>query len=128
MRDLLQRRCAPTPSNDIIATNALYRPGPLEGGMVDDLRRSEARPQAGCLSHPIIDEVSPRHLRRDGLPGTGDADSQPAGRHRAGLRLYKCIKAISKKKLPIIAKFREQFIEGAKKRDSIEARRSSCSA
>ena len=32
---------------DIIATNALYRPGPLEGGMVDDYIAGQARPQAG---------------------------------------------------------------------------------
>ncbi len=35
IRDLLQRM-KPDHFRDIIATNALYRPGPLEGGMVDD--------------------------------------------------------------------------------------------
>jgi DNA polymerase-3 subunit alpha len=35
IRDLLQRM-KPDHFSDIIATNALYRPGPLEGGMVDD--------------------------------------------------------------------------------------------
>ncbi len=35
IRDLLQRM-KPDQFTDIIATNALYRPGPLEGGMVDD--------------------------------------------------------------------------------------------
>ena len=35
IRDLLQKM-KPDHFRDIIATNALYRPGPLEGGMVDD--------------------------------------------------------------------------------------------
>ncbi|MGO8691114.1 MAG: DNA polymerase III subunit alpha, partial [Thermoguttaceae bacterium] len=35
IRDLLQRM-KPDHFRDIIATNALYRPGPLEGGMVED--------------------------------------------------------------------------------------------
>ena len=35
IRDLLQRM-RPDSFSDIIATNALYRPGPLEGGMVDE--------------------------------------------------------------------------------------------
>ena len=35
IRDLLQKM-KPDHFSDIIATNALYRPGPLEGGMVDD--------------------------------------------------------------------------------------------
>ena len=35
IRDLLQRM-KPDAFSDIIATNALYRPGPLEGGMVDE--------------------------------------------------------------------------------------------
>ena len=40
IRDLLQRM-KPDHFRDIIATNALYRPGPLEGGMVGQLRASE---------------------------------------------------------------------------------------
>ena len=38
IRDLLQRM-KPDHFRDIIATNALYRPGPLEGGMVNDYIR-----------------------------------------------------------------------------------------
>ena len=87
IRDLLQKM-KPDHFRDIIATNALYRPGPLEGGMVDDyVEVKHGRKQAEYIAPG--DERSPRRdPRRDGLPGTGDADSQPAGRHRAGRRLH----------------------------------------
>jgi DNA polymerase III alpha subunit len=35
MRDIL-RRYQPTRIEDLTALNALYRPGPIQGGMVDD--------------------------------------------------------------------------------------------
>jgi DNA polymerase-3 subunit alpha len=35
MRDIL-RRCQPARLEDLIALNALYRPGPIQGGMIDD--------------------------------------------------------------------------------------------
>ncbi len=42
---------------DIIATNALYRPGPLEGGMVDDyIQVKHGRKQAE-YTHPVMKEV-----------------------------------------------------------------------
>ena len=35
MRDVL-RRYKPTSVEDLTALNALYRPGPIQGGMIDD--------------------------------------------------------------------------------------------
>ncbi len=35
MRDIL-RRYQPTRLEDLTALNALYRPGPIQGGMIDD--------------------------------------------------------------------------------------------
>ena len=92
---------------DIIATNALYRPGPLEGGMVDDyVEVKHGRKQAEYL-HPVMKEVLEethgvmvyqeqvmRILNR-----LGDIELPNA---------YTCIKAISKKKLEMIAKYRER--------------------
>jgi DNA polymerase-3 subunit alpha len=111
MRDLLTKM-RPDKFADIIATSALYRPGPLEGGMVMqyvDVKNGRKQPEK---VHPIIDSVLEetygvmvyqeqvmRILNR--LGGIELADS------------YKCIKAISKKKLDLIAKYREQFIGGA---------------
>lgn len=111
IRDLLQRM-KPDHFRDIIATNALYRPGPLEGGMVDDYIEVKHGRRAPEYKHPVMKDVLEethgvmvyqeqvmRILNR--LGGIELADA------------YKCIKAISKKKLPIIAKYREQFIAGS---------------
>ncbi|HAC89614.1 MAG TPA: DNA polymerase III subunit alpha, partial [Planctomycetaceae bacterium] len=56
IRDLLQRM-KPDHFRDIIATNALYRPGPLEGGMVDDyVAVKHGRKRAEYL-HPVLEEI-----------------------------------------------------------------------
>jgi DNA polymerase-3 subunit alpha len=112
IRDLLQRM-KPDHFRDIIATNALYRPGPLEGGMVDQyIEVKHGRKQAEYPHEVTEDILAETHgvmvyqeqvmriLNRLGGIALSDA--------------YTCIKAISKKKLPIIARFREQFIAGAK--------------
>jgi DNA polymerase III subunit alpha len=111
MRDLLTKM-KPDCFEDIIATSALYRPGPLEGGMVMDYVNVKNGRQEIAKVHPIVDEVLEetygvmvyqeqvmRILNR-----VGDIPLTEA---------YKCIKAISKKKLKIIAQYLEQYIEGA---------------
>ena len=42
---------------DIIATNALYRPGPLEGGMVDDYVAVKHARKKAEYKHPILKEI-----------------------------------------------------------------------
>jgi DNA polymerase-3 subunit alpha len=111
IRDLLQRM-KPDHFRDIIATNALYRPGPLEGGMVDDYVQVKHGRKPAVYPHPVMKEVLEethgvmvyqeqvmRILNRLGGIALSDA--------------YTCIKAISKKRLPLIARFREAFVEGA---------------
>ena len=39
MRDIL-KRYQPTRLEDLTALNALYRPGPIQGGMIDDFHRA----------------------------------------------------------------------------------------
>ena len=79
MRDIL-RRYQPNRLEDLIALNALYRPGPIQGGMIDDFidrkhgRKRRALRFAGAEGDPG------RDLRRDRLPGTGDADFESPGR------------------------------------------------
>jgi DNA polymerase-3 subunit alpha len=111
IRTLLQRM-QPDHFGDIIATNALYRPGPLEGGMLDDyLDVKHGRKQA-VYQHPVIKEILEethgvmvyqeqvmRILNR--LGGIGLADA------------YTCINAISKKKQEIIDRQKEEFLTGA---------------
>jgi DNA polymerase-3 subunit alpha len=114
IRDLLQRM-KPDHFRDIIATNALYRPGPLEGGMIDEYIEVKHGRKAPFYPHPVMKEVleethgvmvfQEQVMRIINLLGGIDlADA------------YSCIKAISKKKLAAIAKFREDFIDGARQR------------
>ena len=111
IRDLLQRM-KPDHFRDIIATNALYRPGPLEGGLVDEYIEVKHGRKPAYYPHPVMKEVLEEthgvmvfqeQVMRilNLLGGINLADA------------YSCIKAISKKKLEIIAKFREAFIQGA---------------
>ena len=111
IRDLLQKM-KPDHFRHVIATNALYRPGPLEGGMVDDYVAVKNGRKEPVYPHPVMKEVlEETHgvmvyqeqvmliLNRLGDIPLADA--------------YSCIKAISKKKLQDIAKFQEKFIDGA---------------
>jgi DNA polymerase-3 subunit alpha len=113
MRDLLTKM-KPDQFADIIATSALYRPGPLEGGMVMDYVERKHRRQPVPRVHPIIDEVLAETY---GVMVYQEQVMRILNR-LGGIELakaYQCIKAISKKKLDIIAKYREQFIDGAQK-------------
>ncbi len=104
IRDLLQKM-KPDHFRDIIATNALYRPGPLEGGMVTDyVEVKHGRKQAEYI-HPVCEKIlSETH-------GVMVYQEQVMRilNELGGIELassYTCIKAISKKKkrrLPRIA-------------------------
>jgi len=111
IRDLLQRM-KPDHFRDIIATNALYRPGPLEGGMVDDyIQVKHGRKRAEYL-HPVMKEILEE---THGVMVYQEQVMRILNR-LGGIELssaYSCIKAISKKKLPTIAKFRAEFTAGA---------------
>ncbi|MGN6133908.1 MAG: DNA polymerase III subunit alpha, partial [Aureliella sp.] len=111
IRDLLQRM-KPDHFRDIIATNALYRPGPLEGGMVDDYVAFKHKRKAAEYLHPVLKEileethgvmVYQEQVMRI-LNGLGGIELASA---------YTCIKAISKKKEDLIAKNESKFLEGA---------------
>ncbi|AMV36522.1 DNA polymerase III subunit alpha [Planctomyces sp. SH-PL62] len=111
IRDLLVKM-KPDRFADIIATNALYRPGPLNGGMVDEYVDVKNKRKQASYLHPVLQDVLEetygvmvyqeqvmRILNR-----LGDIELSKA---------YACIKAISKKKTEIIAEGRGQFIKGA---------------
>jgi DNA polymerase-3 subunit alpha len=109
---------------DIIATNALYRPGPLEGGMVDDyVQVKHGRKQAAYI-HPVMKDV----LEETHGVMVYQEQVMRILNKLGGIELpsaYTCIKAISKKKLETIAKFEEEFVKGAterglKKNEAIE--------
>ncbi len=112
MRDLLTKM-KPDCFNDIIATSALYRPGPLEGGMVMTYVEVKHGRQPVPRVHAVVDEilaetygvmVYQEQVMRI-LNRVGNIDLSSA---------YRCIKAISKKKEKIIKAFREEYITGAR--------------
>jgi DNA polymerase-3 subunit alpha len=114
IRDLLQRM-KPDHFRDIIATNALYRPGPLEGGMVDDYIEVKHGRKSAVYPHPVTKDV----LEETHGVMVFQEQVMRILNLLGGIELadaYSCIKAISKKKLPIIAKFREEFVAGARER------------
>jgi len=111
IRDLLQRM-KPDHFRDIIATNALYRPGPLEGGMVDDYIEVKHGRREAVYPHPVMKEILEE---THGVMVYQEQVMRILNR-LGGIKLanaYTCIKAISKKKLPLIAKYKEEFVEGA---------------
>lgn len=111
IRDLLQRM-KPDKFNDIIATAALYRPGPLEGGMVDQYIEVKHGRRAPEYPHPVMESI----LEETHGVMVYQEQVMRILNKLGGIELssaYSCIKAISKKKLPMIAKFYEEFLEGA---------------
>jgi DNA polymerase-3 subunit alpha len=119
MRDLLTKM-KPDSFNDIIATSALYRPGPLEGGMVMTYVDVKHGRQPVPKVHPIVDEVLAETY---GVMVYQEQVMRILNRV-GGIELssaYRCIKAISKKKLSIIEKYREEFIAGARANNLDEA-------
>lgn len=111
MRELLARM-KPDSFRDIIATIALYRPGPLEGGMVSDYIDVKHGRKKAVYAHPIMEDV---------LAETNGVMVYQEQIMRIFNRLgniplsksYSVIKAISKKKQEKIEKNREDFVKGA---------------
>jgi DNA polymerase-3 subunit alpha len=119
IRELL-KRLKPDNIRDIIALMALYRPGPLGGGMVDAyVNRKHGREKA-TYPHSVMEEilaetygvmVYQEQVMRI-LNSLGSIELSSA---------YACIKAISKKKHEIIDQRRAEFIHGAQERGLAEA-------
>jgi DNA polymerase-3 subunit alpha len=114
IRELL-KRLRPDNIRDIIACTALYRPGPLGGGMVDAYINCKHGREKPVYAHPIMEEVLnethgvmvfQEQIMRI-LNRLGDIELSSA---------YACIKAISKKKQEIIDARRVEFIQGARER------------
>ena len=111
IRDLLQRM-KPDHFRDIIATNALYRPGPLEGGMVEEYIAVKLKKKSATYLHPVLKEILEE---THGVMVYQEQVMRILNR-LGGIELakaYTCIKAISKKKESIIAANQEKFLQGA---------------
>jgi len=54
LRDIL-RRYQPTRIEDLTALNALYRPGPIQGGMIDEFHQPQARKTKVSFELPAVE-------------------------------------------------------------------------
>lgn len=114
IRELL-KRLKPDNIRDIIALMALYRPGPLEGGMVDSYVNRKHGTEKATYAHPVMKEVLEETY---GVMVYQEQIMRILNR-LGGIELssaYACIKAISKKKQDTIDQRREEFIRGAVER------------
>ncbi len=110
IRDLLQKM-KPDHFGDIIATNALYRPGPLEGGMVEDYVAVKHGRKKAEYIHPVCEKI----LAETHGVMVYQEQVMRILNELGGIELasaYTCIKAISKKKEETITKSRVQFLQG----------------
>jgi DNA polymerase-3 subunit alpha len=111
MRDLL-RRLKPDRFEDIIALLALYRPGPLEGGMVDTYVQRKHGVEPMVFEHPILEPI----LRETNGVILYQEQVMRIANQMAGFSLNEADtlrKAMGKKKKEIMEKFKEKFVSGA---------------
>jgi len=114
MQDLL-KRLKPTKFEDIIAVLALYRPGPLQSGMVDDfIRRKNGQSKVEYLHpklKPILEETYGVILYQEQV--------MKIANELAGFSLGEADilrRAMGKKISKLMDEQREKFVEGATKK------------
>jgi DNA polymerase-3 subunit alpha len=112
MRDIL-RRYQPTRLEDLTALNALYRPGPIQGGMIDDfIERKHGRKKVSFELHELRDILEETR----GVILYQEQVMQIANR-LAGFSLGEADllrRAMGKKKRKEMAAQREKFLAGAR--------------
>jgi DNA polymerase-3 subunit alpha len=113
MRELVQKM-KPDRIEDLIATIALFRPGPLQSGMVESYIRCKHRLEPVKSLHPSIDpilaETNGVILYQEQVMKIANVMAGFSMADADGLR-----KAMGKKIPEIMAKFKEQFVKGAAK-------------
>ncbi len=110
MRALI-RRLEPSEFRDLIAILALYRPGPLDSGMVDDYIERKHGRQPVVYPHPAAEEVLKETY---GLPIYQDQIMLLAQR-LAGFTLGEADllrRAMGKKKPEVMAEMEARFVQG----------------
>jgi len=119
IRELL-KRMKPDNIRDLIAIMALYRPGPLQGGMVDSYVNRKHGRETFKYPHPVMEDVLNETY---GVLVYQEQIMRILNR-LGGIELssaYACIKAISKKKEDIIAQRKAEFLKGAQERGLAES-------
>ncbi len=100
---------------DIVAIMALYRPGPLQGGMVDSYVNCKHGRERPVYQHPVMEEILAETY---GVQVYQEQIMRILNR-LGGIELssaYACIKAIGKKKQETIDERYAEFHRGAKER------------
>ncbi len=108
MQDLLMKM-APDRLEDLIAANALYRPGPME--LIPLYCNRKHKREEVPSVHPIMDDI----LKETYGIMVYQEQVMQIFNQLGGIELanaYKLIKAISKKTTDVIAKFKPDFIKG----------------
>ena len=111
MRDIL-RRYQPSRIEDLTALNALYRPGPIQGGMIDDFIDRKHGRKAVVYDLPelkeILEETYGVIVYQEQVM---QISNRIAGYSLGDADLLR--RAMGKKKLEEMAKQRERFVKGA---------------
>jgi DNA polymerase-3 subunit alpha len=110
-RDLLEKT-KPDRFDDLIALNALYRPGPLKAGVLDSFVARKHGREKPTYEHPILEEILGETYGVIAYQGQvmrivnrlGDVDLADA---------YTLTKAISKKQEETISASHDDFVKGA---------------
>jgi len=114
MRDYL-RKLKPSSIEDLIAMNALYRPGPLGSNMVDDfIDRKQGRKRIE-YPHPILEPI----LKETYGVIVYQEQVMKIAAEMAGFTLGaadQLRRAMGKKKVEAMAQMKHKFIEGAKEK------------
>ncbi|MBL8173449.1 MAG: DNA polymerase III subunit alpha [Bryobacterales bacterium] len=115
MKDIL-RRYEPTRLEDLCALNALYRPGPIQGGMIDDfIDRKHGRKEVSYDLPPlktVLEETYGVIVYQEQVM---QVSNLIAGYSLGDADLLR--RAMGKKKAEEMAKQRERFIKGALERN-----------
>jgi len=113
MRDLL-RKIKPNTFEELIALIALYRPGPLQSGMIEDFINAKHRKRKVLYDIPALKEI----LENTYGVILYQEQVMKIANELAGFSLAEADilrSAMGKKKPELMSKQREKFLEGAKK-------------
>jgi DNA polymerase-3 subunit alpha len=108
-------KLGPTNFDDIIAIVALYRPGPLDSGMVEEFIERKRNPKKVEYLHPLLEPILKDTMGVIVYQEQVMRISQAMG----GFTLPdadKLRKAMSKKKMDIIDAMEDKFVQGAKQK------------
>ena len=110
----LLKKLKPDRFEDIIAAGALYRPGPLEGGMVDDFIDRKHGRQKVVYQHPAMEPI----LKETYGVIVYQEQVMQISRALAGYSLGQADllrRAMGKKKKEVMEKEKARFLDGARK-------------